>query len=181
MIYFIQAGNNGPIKIGIAKNPSKRLSQLQVGATEELRLLGVMNGTEQHENDIHHQFAVHRVRGEWFSPTPELLTYIATQSDTLNAKESIEDNTWAKLVKSESRLLDLLQEAKATKDDKSKLSFCAHDYWYREDGLRDRLYCLVGWEAEKWYVSELRTSEAFDIAYDKIYESLPNCRNCSCV
>jgi hypothetical protein len=42
MIYFIQAGETGPIKIGKANDPAQRINQFQTAHHETLRLLGSM-------------------------------------------------------------------------------------------------------------------------------------------
>ena len=52
-------------------------------------------------------------------------------------------------------------------------SFCANDVWYRPGSFKSRLVRLAGWWAEK---PELRTSEAYDVAYDELYQQLPDCR-----
>ena len=49
-IYFIQAGENGPIKIGKTNGDAKdRLANLQIGNHEELKLLWVYHGDEYGE------------------------------------------------------------------------------------------------------------------------------------
>jgi hypothetical protein len=76
-VYFIQAGEGGPIKIGFtALNPRQRLSTLQIGNAESLNLLGAAAGTYQDEQQIHEQFAAARIRGEWFAPTDALRGFI---------------------------------------------------------------------------------------------------------
>ncbi len=60
---------------------------------------------------------------------------------------------------------------------------CANDRWYGHhewegNGLRKQLIELVGWEAHN---PLLRTSYAYDLAYQRIYAKLPDCRNCACV
>ena len=49
MIYFIQAGEHGPVKIGVAQNPSARLAALQTGSPTPLRLMAQLHaeGDEQ--------------------------------------------------------------------------------------------------------------------------------------
>jgi hypothetical protein len=87
---------------------------------------------------------------------------------------------WSQIIKIEPRLNDLYKEAKALKDNGSAVSFCANSEWYgwhNHHGFKQRLCSLVGWEAAH---ESLRTQDAYDIAYDKIYEALPNCRNCGC-
>lgn len=66
LVYFVAAGEDGPIKIGRAKHPRKRLCELQVGCPEPLSLLGVMTGGEAEERAIHLELACYRVRGEWY-------------------------------------------------------------------------------------------------------------------
>lgn len=74
MIYFIRAGENGPVKIGRSRDPRRRLADLQVSHHETLCLLAVMDGDEAEEWTLHRAFPP--VRGEWCEPTPELLDYI---------------------------------------------------------------------------------------------------------
>jgi len=153
--------------------------------------------------------------------------------------------TWDELARLEPRLQELLDEARAIKDDKSKPTFCANDIFFIEsapgkDGFKMRLIELVGWSREHymyvekgllptseqenanwadaeekrtgvrpsfrvWSMSEmadakdaedaimaanpiveppenavLHTSEAYDLAYETIFDALPNCRNCLC-
>lgn len=76
-VYFAQLGEAGPIKIGASGDVRARLVQLQTGAPFELRLLGVFPGGEESEGMFHRWFAYLRLRGEWFSPAPELLAVIA--------------------------------------------------------------------------------------------------------
>lgn len=71
-VYFIQAGEDGPVKIGVAKNPEKRLPALQVNCVAKLRPLGVVNGDRETERSLHARFAASRVRGEWFGLSAEL-------------------------------------------------------------------------------------------------------------
>lgn len=85
--------------------------------------------------------------------------------------------TWRELVRREPRLAELLREAKAVDD--SDPHFCANLVWYGRGGLKERLCRLVGWEAEK-DDPVLRTPEAYDLAYEKIYNALPDCRDCDC-
>lgn len=64
--YLIQAGDDGPVKIGSTyKRPDERLRALQTGSSEPLRLLKVLEGAH-HERHLHARFAQFRTRGEWF-------------------------------------------------------------------------------------------------------------------
>ena len=76
MIYFIQSGEKGPIKIGFARDPEKRLRHLQGANPCELALLKAVHGDVGGEKRLHAQFAHLRIRGEWFEPGDDLLDYI---------------------------------------------------------------------------------------------------------
>lgn len=75
-VYFIQAGEDGPVKIGTAEDVAARLSELQTGSPAPLQLLGYVSGGRADEQMLHRRFAALRMRGEWFSPAPELIDFI---------------------------------------------------------------------------------------------------------
>ncbi len=81
-VYFVQAASGGPIKIGISNDPLGRLAQLQTGHPGALVILAVVPGGRQLELDLHKKFAKHRIHGEWFSPTPELLEIVGNADKT---------------------------------------------------------------------------------------------------
>lgn len=90
MIYFIQSGTEGPIKIGYAKSSVKnRLMSLQCQAScsEELHILGVIPGTVKDEHEHHYAFHAFRLQGEWFSPDPILLDYINSETSISNCPD----------------------------------------------------------------------------------------------
>ena len=68
MIYFIQAGDNGAVKIGFAKDVKKRFRELQTGNHETLKLLKEIAGEEELEQEIHALVKNYHVRGEWYAP-----------------------------------------------------------------------------------------------------------------
>lgn len=72
-VYFIQAGENGPVKIGVANNVNGRLDQLQTGNHLKLTILKkikyLSKSNSYHiEGQLHHKFRKYRIRGEWFKP-----------------------------------------------------------------------------------------------------------------
>jgi len=67
-VYFIQSGDQGPLKIGWAMQPSKRLKELQTGNPQKLRLLSTLAGSLRDEGAWHEWFKAHRITGEWFQP-----------------------------------------------------------------------------------------------------------------
>lgn len=75
-VYFAQRGASGPIKIGTAENVVSRLSQLQTGSPEQLRLLLRIRGGYAVERMIHTQLREHRIRGEWFNAARDVIGLI---------------------------------------------------------------------------------------------------------
>jgi len=95
--------------------------------------------------------------------------------------------TWARLVRLEPRLARVLAAAKAI-DPGDNPHYCANRSWYGYDdhaggGLRGRVGQLVGWgrRGQPGVAPALTTSEAFDIAYQTVYDALPGCRGCWCL
>lgn len=76
-VYFIQLGDNGPIKIGSARDARKRVASIQCAHPERIRLLAITDGGHPEEGELHRRFAEYRLRGEWFTPAKPLLDFIA--------------------------------------------------------------------------------------------------------
>jgi hypothetical protein len=77
-VYFIQRGEDGPIKIGsTGLDPRHRLAALQIGSAERLRLLGYL---QSKETEIHSLFSEHRLSGEWFRPHQDILEFVRTRT-----------------------------------------------------------------------------------------------------
>lgn len=85
IIYFIQRGTTGPIKIGISADVGSRLAALQTASHEPLTVIGTMRGSYKLESSLHQLFSRFRIRGEWFSPAEEILTYIADNCGSIGA------------------------------------------------------------------------------------------------
>ena len=74
-VYCIQERSrdaNAPIKIGIARSPEQRLTNMQVGNPMLLAIYGLIGPMSDAdaailENEIHINMSKHRIRGEWFS------------------------------------------------------------------------------------------------------------------
>jgi hypothetical protein len=66
-VYFIQEGTDGPLKIGEAVNPVKRLEQMQTGNPRHLRVAAVILAGRSTEWQLHGYWR-HKawIRGEWF-------------------------------------------------------------------------------------------------------------------
>lgn len=65
-IYFIQREDTGAVKIGLSKDPTRRLATLQTGNEFELKLRHLIPGGLPEERQLHQRFAPARIRGEWF-------------------------------------------------------------------------------------------------------------------
>jgi hypothetical protein len=75
-VYFIRMGDDGPIKIGKAHDPAKRLFSLQTGNPLELKMLLLVRNSEL-EPAFHEKFWDYRIRGEWFYPDESLEDFIS--------------------------------------------------------------------------------------------------------
>jgi len=71
-VYFVQAGIDGPIKIGWAIDPLDRVRELQVGNHEQLQLLMTVADNGTLEMTLHERFRDLHIRGEWFRPEGDL-------------------------------------------------------------------------------------------------------------
>lgn len=167
MVYFIQAEESGRIKIGKTTiDAERRRCALQTGSPEKLKLLTVLKSNS--EKKLHNKFKGERLHGEWFRPSPALMRFIQTAV-------AEQDSKWRQLIQAEPKLQDLFQQARAIKDDKSKPFFCVHrTLWY--DSFKPALEELVGFAREGDPI--LGTSTAYDSARQRIWNTLPDCRNC---
>jgi hypothetical protein len=92
--------------------------------------------------------------------------------------------TFAQLVQLAPELQVLFDDARSHHSNWGP-DFCANAVWYgypgHKPGIKKRMGQLVGWGAPE-DAGELRTSAAYDVAYETIYQALPDCRgDCSCL
>lgn len=80
MIYFIQAIDGGPIKIGKTIDIKMRLYQLSRKYKKDLRVLGVIDGYTEKEDELHFRFWPLHLGYEWFTPSQELLDLISSEA-----------------------------------------------------------------------------------------------------
>ena len=79
MTGFVYAiGRDDAVKIGWAKNPRRRLSELNVASPEPLSLIGFIPGGKFDESAAHLLCADERVRGEWFRRSGTVVEFIKT-------------------------------------------------------------------------------------------------------
>jgi hypothetical protein len=77
LVYFAQAKDGGPIKIGQSCHPRIRVYGIRAKTKVKLELLGIMtDGTGNLEGELHTKFSRERIQGEWFTPSKRLVDYI---------------------------------------------------------------------------------------------------------
>ena len=81
-VYFLQAKDNGLIKIGFTSNLKSRLSDLSSMSPVPLELLAFTEGGADYEHELHSTFSEHRSHGEWFYPSDELIEFIESIKGT---------------------------------------------------------------------------------------------------
>lgn len=103
----------------------------------------------------------------------------------LQDKKGVINMTWDELVLQEPKLQILYDKLKLIKDTGEQKSFCANSIWfgypnsdYFRVGFKKRMSFLVGWGAPTKN-DLLKSSEAYDVAYETLYKLLPGCRNCA--
>jgi hypothetical protein len=81
---------------------------------------------------------------------------------------------WEDLIELEPRLEQIERDVRYHAEHHRTGPYCANRFWYGYDGLgfKDRLCAVVGWGSDG---QRLRSSEAYDLAYDHLYALLPNC------
>lgn len=91
MIYFVQAGKGGDVKIGYTENDiNKRFADLQSANSKQLVLLATLDGNRNTERALHRQFKNDRVRGEWYRFSNALRDFLySTDPHRVNPEESI--------------------------------------------------------------------------------------------
>jgi hypothetical protein len=87
--------------------------------------------------------------------------------------------TWQEMLLLEPRLKQLHKSIKAIKDDTQQPYFCANQHWLL-GGLKEELLQLVGWDSTH-PDERMRSDTTYNTAYHKLYETLPDCRDCHCV
>lgn len=72
-LYVIQAGADGPVKVGRSGSPAARVAQLQTGSPLRLLLVRTYYYQGHRERVMHRMLAPLHVAGEWFQPSSILI------------------------------------------------------------------------------------------------------------
>lgn len=167
-VYFIRAGDDGPVKIGIAFDPYQRLDELQTANPFPLRIIGAFEGGRAEELRLHALFAADRLEREWFKPTQAILDMVAQHKPPTRAEVAARPaNVWRGLAMFETLLNEVLRAAR-TECNRQNPIMCRQDLWLKK-------YRLM---LQK---NGPRSIEFFNVAHDQIMAALPPCRpNCRC-
>lgn len=76
VVYFIQMGEDGDIKIGTTANIHQRFRTLQTACHKPLRVLAMLRGGAELEEQMHRRFAHLRTHLEWFRPGEDLMEFL---------------------------------------------------------------------------------------------------------
>ncbi len=75
-VYFMQAGEAGPIKIGLTVNLKQRLTEHQTSNPERLAIHAAIAGPPSNERVLHRFYKREWIRGEWFRPSLRLRAFV---------------------------------------------------------------------------------------------------------
>ena len=93
-VYIMEDSRTGTFKLGQSKTPGKRERTLQSEAPQ-IALRFSIPTNEAHEKHLHDQFNSKRIRGEWFSLTPnDLLQIVQFLKANGDIPRAFVDNKW---------------------------------------------------------------------------------------
>lgn len=179
-VYFVTY-ENGPIKIGKAKNISNRMKTLQTSVPHKLKLLGVMGGCDGLEKSLHRKFSSLRLEGEWFENKDPLISFIDKHScdpEALFHKKDVQSlraeviSLREKLANKSSQIEISLKE-KVIEDLQS--SFSARIAYILEDIFecqKDLYYVLNGIKKESGYI----LADKYEHKIRRVVDHLLDCR-----
>lgn len=75
VVYILRNPATGLIKIGTTTRLRHRISTLEGACGNKLELLSAFEGDRENEAGLHNACASHRVFGEWFTETQQLLNW----------------------------------------------------------------------------------------------------------
>ena len=104
-VYMIKADQF--VKVGVAKNPEKRLEQMQTGSPYELEIIALLpfitrSMAFEYENHLHRRLRRFHFRGEWFSIECLGIAFKQAASHMSKKKQgvvTIDDDRWQKIQK----------------------------------------------------------------------------------
>lgn len=89
-VYFMQAADGGPVKIGTSCDVEKRQRELEFHYGRKLLVLATQEGGRAEEVEIHARFSHLQIgRKEQFRPGPDLMEYIGKVSLAVAEPETV--------------------------------------------------------------------------------------------
>lgn len=77
-VYVVQIGEDGPIKIGFTTKIKRRIAAIRAGIPSRVFVRMIGPGTDRLEKMFHEMLEPHRLKGEWFVPTKEVMSLLAS-------------------------------------------------------------------------------------------------------
>ena len=92
-VYAVQSGEF--VKIGVSREPERRLVKLQADCPMEAKLLGVIEGGYKLEKVLHKRFRKYHARGEWFHMQGPVLAWAENLSNVSGKEKAAPDGALA--------------------------------------------------------------------------------------
>lgn len=93
LVYFVEMGKDGPIKIGFCGGAFiGRARALQTFSPYDLYLLGHLPGGPDLEAELHREFSRDRLRGEWFKPSASVRRLVLTIQEARRIGPAVKPN-----------------------------------------------------------------------------------------
>lgn len=129
-VYMIQAGKDGPVKIGWSANVLKRHLAIQPTLPVETIVIRLIDSDRWVEHWLHQKFTHVRLLGEWFNFLPEMLTVDppAKKPTSLPRKAAFPERIQAKVP---AGTIDALKAAAADNEDFTDILRRVIDEWFR--------------------------------------------------
>jgi hypothetical protein len=110
VVYFIFCA--GFVKIGTSSSLKRRLSNLQIGAPWQTRLVALVTGGPKTEDFLHFVYREHAIGGEWFRLGPDLrqaIIDLTTFTPALKGHLEEEEADYLEWIRHEAERLGVIQ------------------------------------------------------------------------
>lgn len=81
MIYFMREGTDGPVKIGRAADVELRRRAIHASGHPNMTVIRTLDAKDWVECWFHRRFSDHRIKGEWFSYVPEMISDVPPDNE----------------------------------------------------------------------------------------------------
>lgn len=162
VVYFIQHGDYGPVKIGWAVDPEQRRRELQTGNPERLHIRVLIPGDRVLEKELHRRFVDWHIQGEWFGGGGQSLAILTF---ALGLKEERDE-----LVEDSDEPVDYIGRARRpiTQSERHDLRYDIERLWMRKFNPKeiaaelDR-YWGISEEEVRTEIKEMRKSTIWNV------------------